>query len=45
VRELGVGLGDAIAMAEHLIINEKSRDNTKAKVKEALRKVEEKWMT
>ncbi len=45
VRELGVGLGDAIAMAEYLIINEKSRDNTKAKVKEALRKVEEKWMT
>jgi len=45
VRELGVGLGDAVAMAEYLRINEKSRGNTKAKVKEALRKVEAKWMT
>ena len=43
MRELGVGLGNAIAMAEHLIINENSRDDTKSKVKETLRRIEEKW--
>jgi dephospho-CoA kinase len=42
-RELSVGLGNAIAMAEHLIINENNKDDTKAKVKETLRRVEEKW--
>jgi len=43
MRELSVGLGNAIAMAEHLIINENNKDDTKAKVRETLRKVEEKW--
>jgi len=42
-RELSVGLGNAIAMAEHLIINENNKDDTKAKVKETLRRVEERW--
>jgi dephospho-CoA kinase len=42
-RELGVGLGNAIAMAEYLIINENNKDYAKAKVRETLRKVEEKW--
>jgi dephospho-CoA kinase len=43
-RELSVGLGDAIAMAEYLIINENTRERTKAQVREALRRVEEKWL-
>jgi dephospho-CoA kinase len=43
-RELSVGLGNAIAMAEYFIINEKSRDAARAKVKETLRMVEKKWM-
>jgi hypothetical protein len=30
-------------MAEYIIINEKSRESTRAKVREALRRVEEKW--
>jgi hypothetical protein len=38
-----VGLGNAIAMAEYLIINENNRDSTRAMVKETLRRVEEKW--
>jgi dephospho-CoA kinase len=42
-RELRVGLGNAIAMAEYLIINENNIDNTRANVREALRRVEEKW--
>jgi dephospho-CoA kinase len=44
MRELGVGLGNAIAMAEHLIINEDNRDTAKAAVKNILRRIEEKWM-
>jgi dephospho-CoA kinase len=44
VRELSVGLGNAIAMAEYLIINEGSQNATRARAKETLRKVEEKWL-
>lgn len=43
MRELSVGLGNAIAIAEHLIINENNRNDTKAKVKESLRIIEKKW--
>jgi dephospho-CoA kinase len=43
MRELGVGIGNAIAMAEFMIINEDSIDATKAKVKKTLRRAEEKW--
>jgi len=43
LRELSVGLGNAIAMAEHLIINEDKKEHTKAKVHEILRIIEEKW--
>jgi dephospho-CoA kinase len=43
-RELSVGLGDAIAMAEYLIINESNRESTRAKVREVLCRVEGKWM-
>lgn len=44
MRELNVGLGNAIAMAEHIIINEESLDAAKRKAAEVLRKVEEEWM-
>jgi dephospho-CoA kinase len=44
MRELGVGLGEAIATAEHLIVNEGSLEVVKREIKEVLRKVEEKWM-
>ena len=43
MRELSVGLGNAIAMAEHFIINENERADVKIKVKETLRIIEEKW--
>jgi dephospho-CoA kinase len=43
MRELSVGLGNAIAMAEHFIINENKRADVKIKVKETLRVIEEKW--
>lgn len=44
LRELSVGLGNAIAMAEHLIVNEGKIDSVKNQIKEALAKVEAKWM-
>ena len=42
-RELNVGLGNAISMAEHIIINEETPDTAITKTREALRKVEAKW--
>ena len=42
-RELGVGLGNAIAMAEYLIVNEEDIDTAKVKTREVIRKIEEKW--
>jgi len=44
MRELNVGLGEAIAMAEYMIVNEERLETVKEKVKEILRKVEKKWM-
>ncbi len=43
-RESNVGLEQAIAAAEHTIINEEEISAVKKKIKEVLRKVEEKWM-
>jgi dephospho-CoA kinase len=43
MRELGVGLGNAIALAEYLITNENGKDSTKSKVRGILRRIEEKW--
>ncbi len=43
VRELSVGLGDSIAMAEYIIVNENGRQVVKTKVQQVLRKIEEKW--
>jgi dephospho-CoA kinase len=42
-RELGVGLGGAIAMAEHMLINEGSIETAKNRASEILRRAEEKW--
>jgi len=44
MRELSVGLGNAIAMADHMIVNEGEMEAVKRKVREVLRRVEEKWM-
>jgi dephospho-CoA kinase len=43
MRELSVGLGSAIAMAERIVINENSMEETNGKIEEALSRVEEKW--
>jgi dephospho-CoA kinase len=43
MRELGVGLGNVIAMAEQVIVNDNSFEHVKAKVKESLERIEEKW--
>ena len=43
MRELSVGLGEAIAMAEYIIVNEEKLNIAKEKIKEVLKKVEEKW--
>ena len=44
MRELSVGLGDTIALAEHIIVNEEKLEVVKGNVREVLRRVEEKWM-
>jgi dephospho-CoA kinase len=44
MRELSVGLGNAIAMAEHIIVNEETLEIVKEKIKEVIGKVEKKWM-
>jgi len=43
MREFSVGLGNAMAMGEYLIINENKKDEIKAKIRETLRRIEEKW--
>ena len=43
MRELGVGLGNVIAMAEHLIVNDYSAEHVKALIKNALGRIEAKW--
>ncbi len=43
MRELSVGIGNAIAMAEFVIINEASIGKVEAEVKKVLKKAEEKW--
>jgi dephospho-CoA kinase len=42
-RELSVGLGSAIAMAEYTVVNEEPLAVVKGKVKQVLRRVEERW--
>jgi dephospho-CoA kinase len=43
MRELGVGLGNAIAMAEHVLVNDNSVESFKAQVQKYLQWIEEKW--
>ncbi|MEM2098378.1 MAG: AAA family ATPase [Candidatus Bathyarchaeia archaeon] len=43
-RELNVGLGNAIAMADYIVVNENSKERTKDIVKQLLHRIEEKWM-
>lgn len=43
-RELGVGLGNVIAMAEKILVNDDSIEGFKGQVKENLQRLEEKWM-
>ena len=44
MRELGVGLGNVIATAQELIVNDNSIKHVKAKVKESLMRIEETWL-
>ncbi|MGB9959805.1 MAG: AAA family ATPase [Candidatus Bathyarchaeales archaeon] len=44
MRELRVGLGNAIAMADYMIINEESLDEVKRKVGQVLERIEARWM-
>ena len=44
LRELSVGLGNVIAMAGQVIVNDNSFEHVKAKVKESLMRIEEKWL-
>jgi dephospho-CoA kinase len=44
MRELSVGLGNAIALAEYMIVNEESLSAAKKKAAEVLRRIEAKWM-
>ncbi len=44
LRELSVGLGNAIAMAEYMIVNDKSLVAVKEQAREILTRIEEEWM-
>ncbi|MGD0203457.1 MAG: AAA family ATPase [Candidatus Bathyarchaeia archaeon] len=44
MRELSVGVGNVIAMAEQMIVNDNSVEEIKPKVAETLRRIEEKWL-
>ena len=42
-RELGVGLGNVIAMADYTVVNEQPLEVVKNRVRHVLRKMEQKW--
>ena len=44
IRELSVGLGNVIAMAEQMIVNDNNVEKIKPKVAESLRRIEKKWL-
>jgi dephospho-CoA kinase len=44
MRELSVGLGNVIAMAEQLIVNDKSAEEVKVAIRKALSRIEAKWI-
>jgi len=43
-RELGVGIGAAIATADHMIVNEETKAQLKKKTREVLKEMLEKWV-
>ena len=43
MRELGVGIGNAIALAEYVIINDSTKEGLTTQAAEVLKEVEEKW--
>jgi dephospho-CoA kinase len=43
MRELGVGLGNVIALAEQMIVNDATIDEAKDRIAKALRRIEAKW--
>ena len=45
MRELSVGLGDAIAMAEYTVVNDEALDVVRNRIKRVLRRMEGKWRT
>jgi dephospho-CoA kinase len=45
MRELGVGIGNVIAMSEYVIINDGTKEMLNEKATELLRKAEKKWIT
>lgn len=44
MRELSVGLGGVMAVAEYIIVNEEELEVVKEKIRKILRRVEAKWM-
>ena len=44
MRELSVGLGNVVAMAEQVVVNDYSVEEVKGKIADALRRVEMKWL-
>jgi dephospho-CoA kinase len=44
MRELNVGLGNVIALADSMVINEESLETAHKNVKEALKRAEQKWL-
>jgi dephospho-CoA kinase len=44
LRELGVGLGNAIALSEQMIVNDNSVEEVKEEIKKALVRIEGKWL-
>jgi len=45
LRELSVGVGDALAMAEYTVVNDEALDVVRNRVRRVLSRVEEKWRT
>jgi dephospho-CoA kinase len=43
MRELGVGIGNAIALAEYVIVNDGTKETLNSRVSEALRRTVTKW--
>ena len=43
LRWLSVGLGDVMALADQMIVNDNNVEDNKAKAMEALRRIEQKW--